>query len=206
MPREDMIAKISMLSRYIVCGRATHRPIFEFVSKDIRPNDALMVFPFEDNYSFGILQSSIHWIWFINKCSTLKGDPRYTSNTVFDTFPWPQNPSLIAISRIAKAAQELRQLRRELMANYNLSLRSLCRSLERPGNHPLKDALESLDNAVDKAYSMSKSQNPLEFLLALNEQVAAREAAGQPVTGPGLPPSVKNPKQYVTTERLSMPS
>jgi hypothetical protein len=117
-----MIAKISMLSRYIVCGRATHRPIFEFVSKDIRPNDALMVFPFEDNYSFGILQSSIHWIWFINKCSTLKGDPRYTSNTVFDTFPWPQNPSLIAISRIAKAAQELRQLRRELMANYNGSI------------------------------------------------------------------------------------
>jgi hypothetical protein len=82
-----------------------------------------MVFPFEDNYSFGILQSSMHWIWFINKCSTLKGDPRYTSNTVFDTFPWPQNPSFIAIGRIANAAQELRQLRRELMASYNLSLR-----------------------------------------------------------------------------------
>ncbi len=80
-PREEMILAIKKLSRYIACGRVTHRPIFEFVSRGIRPNDALMVFPFSDNYSFGILQSSIHWTWFINRCSTLKGDPRYTSNT-----------------------------------------------------------------------------------------------------------------------------
>lgn len=42
---------------------------------------------YADDYSFGVLQSTFHWIWFINRCSTLKGDPRYTSNTVFDTFP-----------------------------------------------------------------------------------------------------------------------
>jgi hypothetical protein len=42
------------------------------------------------NYSFGILQSGIHWAWFKARCSTLKGDFRYTSDTVFDTFAWPQ--------------------------------------------------------------------------------------------------------------------
>ena len=49
-----------------------------------------MVFPFADDYSFGILQSGIHWAWFTAKCSTLTERFRYTSDTVFDTFPWPQ--------------------------------------------------------------------------------------------------------------------
>ena len=48
------------------------------------------VFSPADDYSFGILQSGIHWAWFMARCSTLKGDFRYTSDTVFDTFPWPQ--------------------------------------------------------------------------------------------------------------------
>jgi hypothetical protein len=42
------------------------------------------------DYSFGILQSGLHWLWFKERCSTLKGDFRYTSDTVFDTFAWPQ--------------------------------------------------------------------------------------------------------------------
>ena len=45
---------------------------------------------FADDYSFGILQSEIHWAWFTAKCSTLTARFRYTSDTVFDTFPWPQ--------------------------------------------------------------------------------------------------------------------
>jgi len=45
------------------------------------------VFSFADDYSFGILQSGIHWAWVVAKGSTLKGDQNYTSDTVFDTFP-----------------------------------------------------------------------------------------------------------------------
>jgi hypothetical protein len=205
-PREDMISAITPLSRYIACGRVTLRPIFEFIGKGIRPNDALMVFPFEDNYSFGILQSSLHWTWFINRCSTLTGRYRYTSNTVFDTFPWPQAPSLSNIKSVAIAARDLWKLRRELMRNYDLSLRELYRSLERPGRHPLKDAQEALDVAVRQAYGMSNRQNSLESLLTLNEEVSAKEISGAPVTGPGLPAFVRNPKVYVTDERIKMPT
>lgn len=39
---------------------------------------------------FGILQSGLHWLWFTTKCSELKSDFRYTPESVFDTFPWPQ--------------------------------------------------------------------------------------------------------------------
>jgi len=92
------------------------------------------------------------------------------------------------------------------MSQYNLSLRDLYRSLELPGTHPLKDAQESLDNAVRHAYGMSRTQNPLEFLLALNEKVSAKEISGEPAIGPGLPAFVKNRKLYVTDECVSMPT
>jgi hypothetical protein len=145
-------------------------------------------------------------MWFINRCSTIKIDPRYTSNTVFDSFPWPQAPSLQSINKIAEISRELRRLRHKLIREYNLSLRDLYRSTELPGEHSLKDIQEALDDAVRKAYNMSKLQNPLEFLLALNAEVSAKETAGEPVTGPGLPAFVKNRKPYITHECIRMPS
>ena len=87
------ISAISKFSRYIVCSDTTKRPIFEFVQPRIRPDHKLRVFAFADDYSFGILQSSSHWLWFITKCSKLKSDFNYTSSSVFDPFPWPQSPT-----------------------------------------------------------------------------------------------------------------
>jgi len=130
-----MVNRIAPLSRYIVCGQVTLRPVFEFVSTSIRPNAALIVFPFNDNYTFGILQSSLHWLWFTNRCSTLTGRFRYTSNTVFDSFPWSQAPSLNAVRKVAAAAVALRKLRRKLKEEHNMSLRELYRTLELPGPH-----------------------------------------------------------------------
>ncbi len=84
------MAAIAKLPRYIALPRVTKRPTFEFISNGIHPDNALAVFAFADDYSFGILQSGIHWAWFTAKCSTLTARFRYTSDTVFDTFAWPQ--------------------------------------------------------------------------------------------------------------------
>ena len=73
---------IEKQKRYIACSRVTKRPIFDFISSEIHPNDALQVFPLEDDYSFGILSSTVHWEWFNARCSTLEERPRYTSDTV----------------------------------------------------------------------------------------------------------------------------
>ena len=202
-PREDMKNAISHLERYVSCGRVTHRQIFEFISSEIKPNDALIVFPFADDYSFGILQSDLHWVWFINRCSTLKGDPRYTSNTVFDSFPWPQAPSLKTIRKVAAAAVALRHLRRELKDRHEMSFRELYRTLELPGASPLKDAHAVLDAAVRDAYGMGKAEDALAFLLDLNQMVAEREEAGQAVVGPGLPLCVINPAALVTDDCIA---
>jgi len=202
-PREDMIASITPLPRYIVCGQVTKRPIFEFVSTVIRPNAQCMVFAHPDDYTFGILQSGIHWLWFTNRCSTLTERFRYTSNTVFDSFVWPQSPSAKSIRKVADAAVSLRKLRNKLREKHGLTYRELYRSMELPGDHALKDAHAALDDAVRGAYGMTKSVDPLAFLLALNQEVAEKEAEGETVMGPGLPDFVKDRASFVTSDCIT---
>jgi SAM-dependent methyltransferase len=185
--RAEMMSEIGKLPRYVVCVRHTKRPIFEFVSQAIHPNDALQVFPLADDYSYGILQSPLHFEWFKARCSTLKADFRYTSDTVFDSFPWPQSPTRSQLEAVAQEAVALRQLRREVMAKMNWSLRDLYRTLDEPGSNPLRNAQTKLDAAVRAAYGMPKDVDVLAFLLALNQSCAAKEAAGEAITPPGLP-------------------
>ena len=202
-PRGEMLSRIAQLPRYIVCGRVTKRPIFEFVSPDIRPNDAVMVFALSDEYSFGILQSSVHWLWFKERCSTMKGDFRYTSDSVWDTFVWPQSPTLAQVERVAQAAKTLRTLRREIMTKNDLSLREVGRILDKPGKNPIRDAQDLLDRAVRDAYGMKQSDDVLAFLLQLNAQMKAREENGEVVVAPGLPPCVSDASLFLSDDCLT---
>ena len=202
--RGELMGRLATLPRYVVCGQVTKRPIFEFVDHRIHPNAALMVFPFADDYSFGILQSSAHWEWFVARCSTLKGDFRYTSNTVWDTFPWPQDPDPKLVAAVGAAAVRLRDLRWSLRIAHKLSLRDLYRSAEQPGKHPLKDAHASLDAAVRKVYGFSAKADLLQSIFALNVAVAERESTGQPVLGPGYP-DTKVPKGLISADCVQMP-
>ena len=184
--RPGTIAAINSVPRYIACPRMMKRQTFEFVSQQIHADSQLVIFAFADDYSFGILSSGLHWQWFLARCSTMKADFRYTSDTVFDTFPWPQTPTKGQIAEVAAAAVALRALRREIMARLGYSLRTLYRTLEEPGANPLRKAHTRLDTATRAAYAMPKDADPLTFLLALNLTLAAKEKAGEKITPPGL--------------------
>lgn len=201
--REKMLSATAKLPRYITCGRVTKRPIFEFIDPAIHPNDSLTVFPLADDYSFGVLQSGIHWQWFNERCSSMKADPRYTSNTVFDSFPWPQDPKPKAVRAVAEAAVALRNLRHELLKKHNMGLRELYRTIETPGSHPLKDAQAKLDKAVREAFGMPKGKDAIQFLFDLNQELAAKQEKGQDVRGPGLPTFINNPAAYITSDRIT---
>jgi hypothetical protein len=67
------------------------------------------------------------------------------------------------------------------------SLRDLYRTLETPGTNRLRDAQSALDFAVRAAYGMDANEDTLAFLLALNLELADKEAKGVQVTPPGLP-------------------
>ena len=66
-------------------------------------------------------------------------------------------------------------------------------------------AVALLDQAVRDAYGMKKSDDQLAFLLNLNQTVANKEDAGEPVVGPGLPPVVKDKSKLVTDDCIRMP-
>jgi len=224
-PLQDMIDSISKKVRYISCSRVTARPIFEYVSSKIHPSDALMVFSYDDDYSFGLIQSCFHWEWLKAKCSTLGEQLRYTAESVWDTFPWPQSPNQKQMEAVAKAALTLRLARKEAMKARphltsskgrniagGLSLRDLYRLLELPGKNSIKDLHHALDKAVAEAYGFKtkleysdgiylKDANPvLEFLLALNLEVAEKEAKGETVQGPGLPEWAIDKEKFVTED------
>ena len=178
---------IASVPRYIACSRVTKRPIFVFVSNGIHPDSALSVFPFADDYSFGVLQSAIHWAWFMARCSTLKSDFRYTSETVFDTFPWPQGAGKREIEAVAEAGREVRRVRGEALGKIKGGLRAVYRTMELPGRNPLKEAHGGLDEAVMSAYGFSGKKDLLGQLLELNLEVGRREQLGERVVGPGVP-------------------
>jgi len=191
------------LSRYIVVSRVTKRPIFEFVSSAIHPGDALIAFAFEDDYSFGVLQSIFHWEWFKAKCSTLKGDFRYTGDTVFDTFVWPQKPNEDQIRAVANIDVELRNLRGQILVENEWGLKQLYSSLETPGENPLRDVHQRLDLAVADAYGF-QGGDVLGFLLDYNLSAASVELSKKVIVWPGLPTLIKNREDFVSDDCIKV--
>ena len=191
--RVDMRAALDGKQRFIACSRVTKRPIFCFVSTDICPDGALQVWSLDDDYSYGVIQSGAHWAWFFANCSKLEARLRYTRRSVWDTFPWPQGsdfrgPSDAQVDAVAAAGREVRRVRDAALTKIKGGLRAVYRTLELPGKNPLKDAHAALDAAVLDAYGFPPGSDVLQALLDLNRRVARREAAGQQVTPPGIPP------------------
>src|SRR5665213_1020145 len=158
-PREAMLEAIQPLPRYIVCARVTKRPIFEFLHSHIRPDSSLTVFTFADDYSFGILQSGIHWLWFTTKCSTLTERFRYTSDTVFDTFAWPQFEMGSATVPVAESgvAPDSRSTK------ISSAKMSDARSFRRDAENRRRDARAPQD-AIEKIRSVTETARALRTL------------------------------------------
>lgn len=90
------------------------------------------------------------------------------------------------------------------MQRNNWSLRQLYKMLETPGDNALRDAQSALDAAVRAAYGMKPDEDILAFLLKLNLELAAKEAEGERITPPGLPPCVKIAKDFITDDCVTV--
>jgi len=199
--RDELSASLKSIPRYIGCSRVTRRPVMVFISSSICPSDLVQVFALEDDYSFGVLQSTLHFEWF-RKSSRMKveSDTRYSVRDVFETFPWPQSPSIRHVKRVAAAARLVREVRERAIATTGGGLRDLYRTLELPGKHPLRGAHEELDDAVREAYGIASKEQELMFLMALNRTVNEATVAGSPLQRPGLPTSVIIPDEFISSD------
>ncbi len=200
--RVAMRKSIAKIKRFIVCSRVTKRPVFCFIHSAIVPDNALQAFAFDDDYSFGVLQSNAHWQWFVAKCSKLKSDFRYGEG-VWNTFPWPQRPTAKRVRAVAEAGREVRRVRAKALSKIEGGLRAVYRNLEILGGNPLKDAHATLDAAVLDSYSFSQDGDLLTQLLDLNLDVARRIERGDPVTAPGVPEEYPNRRDLVSEDCIT---
>lgn len=176
--RDEMLEAFSGLSRYIALSRVAAKDrmsIFQFVDPSIRPDDSLSVLALDDDYSLGIVSSSIHRAWFDERCSRLKVDPRYTSTTVWDSFPWPSQPTAAHVAAVAEIAGDIVNLREQYLSQ-GITLGKQYDALREPGTSKLRKLHDVLDHAVFEAYGFSEEDDLLAQLLALN--IAASEEPG----------------------------
>ena len=122
-PRPAMWNAIRHLPRFIVTPETSRHRVFAWLERGSCPDHQLIVIARDDDTTFGILHSQFHEAWSLRMGAWLgKGnDPRYSTTTTFDTFPFPTGlePNLPAIDyasapraiAIADAARNLVTLR-----------------------------------------------------------------------------------------------
>ncbi|MGK5519164.1 type IIL restriction-modification enzyme MmeI [Micromonospora sp. URMC 107] len=106
---------------------------------------------------------------------------RYTSTTVWDSFPWPQTPTSTDVQSISGLVKELIELRQSYL-DRGQTLAAQYDVLRSPGRSKLRDFHAELDRAVLQAYGFNTEDDVLAQLLALNQDIATETGV---VRGPG---------------------
>ena len=180
--RPDMRDAIRRCTRFIATSSVSKYRIFVWLSREVLPDHALIVFTRDDDYFFGVLHSKAHELWALRMGTSLEDRPRYTPTTTFETFPFPWKPSAepsddSQIQAIAEAARELVQKRDNWLNAAEASPEELKkRTLTNLYNaRPtwLNNAHKKLDDAVATAYGWPNDLTDDEILarlLRLNQQ------------------------------------
>jgi type II restriction/modification system DNA methylase subunit YeeA len=112
------------LTRWLVTPETTKHRVFRWLPRSVDPEHSLVVIARDDDVSFGILQSRIHFWWVLARGNRLGvgNDLRYNATRTFDTFPFPEgltpnipaatyaaDPRAIGIAAAARKLNELRE-------------------------------------------------------------------------------------------------
>ena len=117
-----------------------------FVSPDVICGNANLLIPNATLYHFGILTSNVHMAWVRAVCGRLEMRYRYSSDIVYNNFPWP-TPTEEQKAKIEQTAQAILDAR----AVYpDCSLADLYDENAMPPE--LRKAHQENDRAVMKAY------------------------------------------------------
>jgi hypothetical protein len=163
--RHELRRAIAHLKRVLVRSRVSELHMLAFVPKGYIYGDATVVFAFDDNYHFALLQSNVHEVWLRKYASTLRTDVRYTPTDCFDTFPFPPlEYERMAIGKwrietmpeafqwAAIVGEEYHEYRRQIMLNRWIGLTDTYNLFHNPNcNDPDIVKLRELHTEMDKA-------------------------------------------------------
>lgn len=165
--RAGMRQATASLRRVLVRSRVSELHALVFVPKGYVYGDATVVFAFEDDYHFGLLQSAVHEVWLRKQASSLRTDIRYTPTDCFDTFPFPAaeyaendlNKLLTrpAFAEAARLGAEYHEHRRQAMLSRQLGLTKIYNHFHDPTCQDndivqLRELHISMDKAVLACY------------------------------------------------------
>lgn len=176
-PRSNMRRALAGQVRYLATPAVAKHRVFVWLPSQVLADGALLVFAFDDDYSFGVLHSRIHEVWSLAQGTSLGvgNDPRYTPSTTFETFPFPE-PTPEQHQAISQAAKYLDEIRRHLLVvDAKLTTTNLYNELDDQRQlrdtasraFPLLLAHESLDQTVAAAYGWDWPLSDDEILAAL---------------------------------------
>ncbi len=181
--RIEMRKAIKPLSYYFAVPRVSKWAIFIPAPLNWLPGDLNTVLASDDFYILGILTSKVHRLWVKATSSTLKGDTRYTHNTCFETFPFPQTPDAKLVNQIRAKAEELHRYRTQQMEAKQWGITTLYNKFFNEPTSQLYKLHEQLDKLVMQAYGFNSSDDILEKLLELNLELAEKEKRGKTIVG-----------------------
>ncbi len=178
---------IASLSCYFNIPRHSKWFIFVPAQPNWLPGDSTTVVASDDFYILGILTSQVHRLWVKAQSSTLEDRTRYTHNTCFETFPFPQNPLAKLVEQIRAMAHDLHNYRTEQMEKKQWGITQLYNKFFDEPSSQLYKLHAKLNQLVMQAYGFSPDDDILEKLLALNLELAQKEKRGEPVVGSWAP-------------------
>jgi hypothetical protein len=169
---------VAGLERYIAGGAHGKRLLLAWCQPSTLASNATFVFAFEDDYAMGVLLSSLHRAWAKSRSSTLEDRLRYTSSTVFASFPWPYPVTDEQRESISVLTQSLIKRRQELCIKNNFGLTALYNSVDEGAYADIKKLHEELNDAVATAYGWPKAtvhddDKIVQLLLDLNREIVA---------------------------------
>jgi hypothetical protein len=176
-PRPKMRARLEGLGRYMAGNAQGKRFLFCWVDAVVCPSNLTNVFAFDDDYSMGVLTSSIHGAWARSESSTLRVDLRYTPTSCFETFPWPQ-PEEAVRTEVGETAKSLIERRQAICVENEIGLTVLYNRVEEGAWSEIADLHRTLDEAVARAYGwpVTVAHDPIEakaLLAALHLQICS---------------------------------
>jgi hypothetical protein len=169
---------VEPLSRYMVNSRVCKRIQFVWCARSWCPSDRLNIFALENDWTMGLLTSSIHTEWAQLQGSTFEDRIHYTPTSAFETFPWPDPITDAQRERIADLARKIVARRQEICLERQIGLTRLYNEVDDGAYADLAQLHRKLDEAVCTAYGWPRSiagnaDETNARLLALNQEIAA---------------------------------
>jgi len=118
-----------------------------FADAEVIAHDSTLTVADADTYLFGLLQSGMWMAWVRAVAGRVKSDPRISAELVYNTFPWPDEPSAARRKRVEDAGRAVLEAR---ASHSDATLADLYDPHAMPAS--LVKAHARLDRAVDALY------------------------------------------------------